>query len=1819
VADFPETWDPAESLFHRNSADSQDEIAMEKELLFTRLQQLTGSLKPTQRTTAGDLHELQRSLAEQLVSDPSFTVFGERLHHEGAEHLEAVTRTTHEQFPHLSSLLEVPPRVEEGVAAPLVFRRETEFQNNLLGNSVPAWGSGMAATKSVGPFIDEHGLLVWFDFFHAIQMVWVCFKGSNTPILLVPVRGILAPRRSYRIEAGSVWIASHLLANNSALQGYYTGLKMRRGLLELSDNAEITDGRIIIKAGVNATLQLELEQNTPGSPSTEAGFDATDAGVHLPETCELRFNTAGGKLTAANARCEVFGCEVEFRFKNANPVWIAQIGQILIPYSVNSNGNSPDTFDVRSSESHLCKYTGSAKMDGASGWLLPAARIDPPQLGKAAGTGALCIGLSKGLTVNWKGLRGSDTKLIQPAIIVEPGMLTVADFFANNVEGKQRWILWKNAATEHHSDITLRFGNAFPFIYVSASKGSEAILFFCRHVASFDRPVDANGSPFVIESSIALASILQTGADFRASLFDNDLLFDGSVNKPEAFKKCSIILRNAYFGVTRPYSLFLSGELTSDDEITKGAVALLFGIYSYLPTLPDPYVASYLTSVRGRRTSEFGRLQMALAGFVKWPNPQEESVAEDGTVETPAYVYFKFAPLDQSLLLGRSSADVSTVNVDPARPVVNNFQTGVRTFNRNIISTTAIERASLPIETSEKVVIDKTKLSAGDTTFRDRISRSIESGEIQSSINDFETNPLLSHIASKTEHVERVLNASVEGVAGIALPQESFASSTQPAARAATTGRGPGLRFPPDTFILLDVSSNADQMGVSLGTAIQVERDPRGETNLRGVGAFGNLPAAGSEMALQIFNMDVVGIARNLRAITLPQISWEPVWNIPLKVEGKVPLDDTVTVTPGLLVYENDGIPTRIFSESPYPVPITPLSVTRHFVKEYNDEVVPRQLLSVFTLPFAMIAKADFNRTVDGDPLDSTRISFNRPHFNELRGGLQIKSLAPKASSLKRRPEFKGWTLQLDETMSGVLFGAPVTGVIKWSLFGAPLTGSTLGKTVKKIFNRQFPEFGDKPKVPLERIEFSGYGASIFSNWLDAGAAIAEVSQAQFDVLMGRTAHQVVQVRSIMYPWGVHVVRTITLMRSNNGYVFRSDSGWEAESDGFFDFDYNINFESFPEKFVDDPYEVHHDIVKGISNVREIKDYAAGSPFTSSFKLNDPDLPQKVKDLTLAEWKDLYQGQTISNKDHVLNVEMQAVVFDADVHLDNVTSGGVKDDIYNDFKVQSRKMLGYVQLAPGAILVPSRVFADLLNFQGGSIGGPVDCLIDIAKSEQKMRVSRVDVSPAKNAANNNIFVSAARGALILPPDGSWSVVKQQLNTKDVKVLEVGETVPLIKRNGDSTHRIANPADVAQPSSNLNFGIVQSTGTQKLLFDLPQFSPNVKKLKSAQTYFADAYKLLNSKSVFPNVANALALTNAEKEVEILGEGLMKMAERNINVKNLLPPKFSYAFVNEPGILKIYAEYENAGGGAGNLNLGIDSLGAVADKWKAALSNIRVVVDLGPFERLMWVDGNFNASSGVNPKYGLPNLQFGPVLQTAKDILQVLAMLSGDDFDDGMKVGMSNSPDGWEYKFDCSQEIPVIKFPSPALLSANPNPPLKLEAGLKVGFYFNSVMAIPTDLKQLVPACGAYVDFYGRIQVMCFTLAAASVYAVGQVDLGIAADTKAGIILRMKFGFGVEIVVGLPVVGNVSVLYMIEIELSIDSASVTVGAFMLFRGHAEICSGLVGVTIQIEAGGSVKKTADECNCIAQVTFSIDIQILWVIDISFEDTWQESRQIA
>ena len=331
--------------------------------------------------------------------------------------------------------------------------------------------------------------------------------------------------------------------------------------------------------------------------------------------------------------------------------------------------------------------------------------------------------------------------------------------------------------------------------------------------------------------------------------------------------------------------------------------------------------------------------------------------------------------------------------------------------------------------------------------------------------------------------------------------------------------------------------------------------------------------------------------------------------------------------------------------------------------------------------------------------------------------------------------------------------------------------------------------------------------------------------------------------------------------------------------------------------------------------------------------------------------------------------------------------------------------------------------------------------------------------------------------------------------------------------------------------------------------------------------------------------------------------------------------------------MYAEYANTdkdgnSAGGGLLNLDLNSQ---ANKWVNKMNDITMVVDLVDMKRLFLIKGKFDTQKGSAPSFSGDDPDAGPKLIPGNDlkpiieILEILEVIgTSADYKDiakkALKIAMSNSPNNWEYKFQADKEIPVLQFP-PAYLDG-PTTPLRLEANLKLGIYCNlAVPNPPTGLPGL--SAGGFIEFGAKLSVMCVSLAAATVYAVGQVTLRISGDTVKGPGLYMKMGFGIELMVGLPVVGNVSVLYAVGIEMSLDTTQITVAAFILFRGRAELIGGLVTITIQIEAAGKIHRTLTgpdkRTDCIAQVTFSIDVCIAFVIDINETESWQEARQIA
>lgn len=1007
--------------------------------------------------------------------------------------------------------------------------------------------------------------------------------------------------------------------------------------------------------------------------------------------------------------------------------------------------------------------------------------------------------------------------------------------------------------------------------------------------------------------------------------------------------------------------------------------------------------------------------------------------------------------------------------------------------------------------------------------------------------------------------------------------------------------------FDNEQFTLLDVSTNADQMGVGFAW---FNNQALADKDLIFYQTY-KPTATGQQAAfpLQVRDLDLSAESRFVRALTLPQVSWEPVYNL------TPPPDPGIADPPGgWNLYPDDGGPTRLFNNSVELVPIAPIPVTEFLEKDFRDHQ-DGFTGALFTLPFGLRAFAQFSRKNPFTPgAEPGRLGLFRPTYEggDITGALQLRADAPKHRV--KSPTFEGATFQLNNVLTED---------------GIPTFTTTLGASVSRIFNKEF--FYDGPPikpsgVPLSRIDFCGYGTNIFSHWEDPSAAVAATSKAYFDVFSGRTAQEVIQVRSLLYPWGVRVVRTITLTRASDGYVFRFDTGWQAETEGICDFRYRVFDTGYNPLDRGNPYVFHPGIVKGVFNVRNIVETSAIQPFSGTWN--------KAPGSEYLDSEGIARNLPGSDpKDANPDVFLQPVYFDADVAIEGVVSGAVNG------RVPSKGMVGYVQLAPRGEPIPPNIFIDLLNAQFGSLGGPVDCVIDIGGTGQQMRLSRVDVN-ASTTGVSPLFVTAARGALLLPKDGSWSVVQHNQGTGEVAALEPQATAPVIRRgqllpaaNGTDTTaadpcRIANPVDLVKaPDANTrNYGLLQSTNTQKVLFRLPRFEQGVKQLKSAPPNFADAYRLVNTKGIFPKVQDTEVLNLGAFQTDILASGykLVNPALPGTGFEHAMQ-KGPLSIINE-SFLKIYIEY---GTGAGSLKYGFDSTAvASAQQWLSKMSEVAMVVDLGPLKRLMTITGKFDTEKGTTPGFRDPQMKFCKELQPVVDILQILSSLNaghyGEAFGKGLQVAMSNSADSWNYALHAKQEIPLMRFPPPELDS--PTAPLRLEAQMAIGVYFNEALSIPSAPSQLIPSAGAFLEFGGSLSVMCFSLAAATIYAVGHVDLRLAADLKTGPSLHMKFGFGAQIAVGLPVVGTVSVLYMVGVEIDLDTTGVVVAAFLLFQGRAELLAGLVTVQIQIEAKGIVKvRTGDATEMAAQVTFALDVSIFLVINLHFSKSWEESRQIA
>jgi len=1767
---------------------------MNKHLLRPMLTDLSKRIVAKTPQVTKEVARVEQLLTRSLLPEEPQQLKGSRFVFESADLFAAE--------PSLVAGLEPTP-AEEVEPEFRAFVREVPVRSTQLHASLPLWAGGAALDRTVGPLTAADGRQVWFDFFRIEKLVALYIQNRSNPSLLfnlrtgtqfisplLPLNAL--PATLYRLSAGSIWINSEIFAVN-APAGHYTGLTIRGGRITLSADPHTINGRLTIAPNTVVTVELDLQQPavTNADPSSAYGVDARDSSLQLPERLVFRFSGSGSTfLEISPARWNVFGHQASFEWDRAGSgTYDTLIHRVLVPFNC-----SERMFTVRSSKSLLNTLKGETRIN-RSAWALPSAPIDIVHPTPASGIGAMMVIGGKGVTTSWQGLQDGELNLTRPYVMAEPGRLSVSDVMADNSFAHQQFQLWKDAQNTFGTTIDLRYPKITPFFYFTFADGNEAVMASGNADVKIDRPVTVSGQAPAIKSKSSLMVLSANKTTRLLHLFDDNIVTDSIdlTKKPPALPKpIAFALRNALFKVSPVNGCVLFGSLNDNfTDVTHGFLYLTFGMYAYVPTLPDPYAANLGVLQRqfhGREGGLTGRLLSSNApAILMWLVCQitwEPTVVPANDPHNKIDVSFHFAPLQNQFqpLPAPAQTDVLSTLIPPAPPQ--------------------------------------------DPPPSPQIPGQVAAVEAKDNKRD---------------------------------PLRDYGAAWNQSTRI----------FQQDAFALLDVSTNADLFGVSFGTF--------GDRRMLMMRTHDVATADQSLVGfpLRAKGMDIVSQGTNVRAFTVPQISWEPVFNL---TPPSVPGDPFA----GFNYYPDDGGPTRILNTSSEQVALAPIPLTDFLVETYakDDKFAA---LALFTLPFGMRALALLKKEFQTGTIKQTGTNLqNKPKtFDEnLIGARQLELEAGKSPVQGESNMFVGCTIQENN-------------VLEWN--GSKLGNSTLGRSVTRIFNLEFmpkvPADILRPRgVPVTRLNLTGYGATMFSNWLNPKATIAATSQAKFDVLLGRCAHEIIQVRSLMYPWGIRVVRTITLLRTATNYVYRHDSGWQAESDGKFDFSYYVNKQVGTELVPtpkESPYEIHPGVINGLFNVKEIKETTDIAVFSGSLNLQ-PGEPYVDEDLG--------QEFNVPGPNQPSDYELQPVYFNADVEIENPVSGYVLKQIGGVEKkvVPSRGILGYVQLAPRGMPLPARTFEALIASQQGSIGGPIDTLLNIAGSDQEMRLNRFDVSNSIDATGfTPVFAGTVRGNVILPKDGSWSLVKHENGTGTVNPVPQDLSVPLIRigklkkpkplvlsttadlaevfkvvsLDGDlvlevkpetQLLRIANPTELLRSPvpSTVNYGFLHSTDTQKVLFLTPSFANTVKKMISKTTpLFADAFRLANSKAAFPNIKDAvtnfgeaIALTRDKDGVEQFklsgfSDGgqpareimeIQKAAELGYKLAKQGLPDFplpdKWDLINIGNSFRIYIDYKAAGGDPAKLDFNIDP--AAADKWKSRMSNVSLVVDLGPFQPLMTIKGNWDARKGAEANFGgggagevpRPQIVFSEKLQTVMDILEILQSLSGEDYADavgkGVRLAMSNKAGSWEYKFEASKEIPLLRFP-PGLLYNSPQVPLKLEAGLKLGAYFNSALMIPTDKNQLLPSAGATFGFYGRLSVMCVSLEIATVYAVGQANLDFGADTKAGPFLRMKFGFGAQIVVGLPVLANVSVLYMVGVEIYLDSQTLEVSAFLLFSGHADLLSGLLSVTITIEAKGTVVRNQIEesTSLAAQVTFALDITIFWVIDISIEETWGERRQIA
>jgi hypothetical protein len=978
------------------------------------------------------------------------------------------------------------------------------------------------------------------------------------------------------------------------------------------------------------------------------------------------------------------------------------------------------------------------------------------------------------------------------------------------------------------------------------------------------------------------------------------------------------------------------------------------------------------------------------------------------------------------------------------------------------------------------------------------------------------------------------------------------------------------------SLALLDLSTKADLFGVAIAPLIGEYATAGPSMDIRARlqrSAESTVKAQTPAPALK--GMSLAFNGADVATFAMPQVSWEPMEST------EVPIGDQ----PGPIGNPgSDGFPLLVAApDSQQLVPFAPQPVLTNNVANVAAGI---PFAAVFSLPFGLTAaisqpngpllrsrvKSQF--LAEGGTFTTLSPRFQPTASEQLTAAVSL-TLTPagKKGAGGADPAFPGWTI-VDASYATKVLG--------------DIPGTPASSSVETIFTGEF-DSSNQHSVPLERADLSGYGASIFSEWLnDPNEPPPAIIKVQFEATRGRTRYEVIQAKSVIYPHGVLSVRTITMRRQNAGWVNRTDSGWQPCSSGRFKFDHQG--------------VVHAGAMLGVFNVRNIRE----------------------------------QGAQVQCE----GLTYQPVLFDADVgvlaaHGLNVTAGAFQGTPAFETEqltlVPSHDLVGYLQLLPVAQPPQPTELAALVE-QFGPFTPTVSCTVEAGKfgtgAGTVLRCSAFEIGTVIPVQGTPSELGVAlRGAPQIPRGGGWSMGVRRYTDQAPTALPNDFPVPLVQNNGDaSIWYIADVADVSslqQPAS--YYSLLHATGTNKVLFEAPQIptepeaglpfpglqfpplpSPRAGGIANpGSPNLGDLAAILTSTGLFPELSAALSLLKANElpALRTIPEGFHYLKNYTFPADASHNPTTTTKIV-DTGVITITLVYGNTlQPEPARLVYHVDS--ALSPSWTLSLGPLSFQVTVPAFgtEPVLTITGGFYADEHTKPGLTGLNVTLGGALSAVQAVfsdLQALASFLPGGVGAGLDVAVSDG------------KLTVIDTFSIADL------PLGL----------GQLTDVSVDLGLQVTLSPLSVDFLVGLGAPDnpFNWIATPLAGNGLMALGVQ-DSLPAFIIQAGIGLGIAIDLG---VASGSASITIAVELDVTTASITVVATLTGQASVELADGLASASLTLSAGlgftiapqplpgpapdpPELEIPGADITLIATCSVGIHISICWVVSVSWDGSWQ------